>query len=303
VLATILITNYNYGRYLPEALESALAQTHPDVEVIVVDDGSTDDSHRILEGYGDRIRVLLKENAGMAAAVNDGYAMSRGDVVCFLDADDVFLPGKVAAVVAACRPGVSVVYHPLQAMRTDGTPFAKPTPRSVLRGEIRRAAERSGGWWPRPLTTGLAFPRAFLDRVMPMPVPEPPLRLWPDTYLADAAPFHGPVAGIPHALARNRIHERNSWTLASITGGDDAEVVRRRLEQVRFEFEVLERSLGRMGVAARLSISDHPEYQQHRWAAGEARTRARALATWIRCPTLPWPMKWRQLARVVLRRW
>jgi cellulose synthase/poly-beta-1,6-N-acetylglucosamine synthase-like glycosyltransferase len=91
-LASIIIDNYNYGRLLKDAIDSALAQTYRNTEVIVVDDGSTDNSREIIAGYGDRIIPVLKENGGQASALNAGFAVSQGDVILFLDADDVLLP-------------------------------------------------------------------------------------------------------------------------------------------------------------------------------------------------------------------
>ena len=84
-LVTILICNYNYGRFLAEAIESALAQTWKNIEVIVVDDGSTDESREILTKYKGKIRIILKENGGQASAFNAGIAKARGEIVCFLD--------------------------------------------------------------------------------------------------------------------------------------------------------------------------------------------------------------------------
>src|SRR5437870_11095985 len=93
--ASIIITSYNYGRFLAEAIDSALAQTYPATEVIVVDDGSTDHSRELVLGYGDRIRAVLKENGGQASAFNAGFNVSRGDVLFFLDSDDLLLPSAV----------------------------------------------------------------------------------------------------------------------------------------------------------------------------------------------------------------
>ncbi len=94
-LVSIVIPNYNYGRFLAEAIESALAQTYPHIEVIVVDDGSTDDSCRVLESFGGLIRTLFQENRGPAAARNAGVRVASGANVQFLDADDVLLPRAV----------------------------------------------------------------------------------------------------------------------------------------------------------------------------------------------------------------
>src|SRR5689334_13928789 len=94
---SIVIDNYNTARFVGEAIESALGQTRPDVEVVVVDDGSTDGSRDVIAGFEGRVRVVLQENRGQAGAVNTGYAAVSGDVVLFLDGDDVLLPGAAAA--------------------------------------------------------------------------------------------------------------------------------------------------------------------------------------------------------------
>src|SRR5437870_10165188 len=98
-LVSIIINNYNYGRFLREAIDSALAQTAPNVEVIVVDDGSTDNSAAIIAGYGNRVVPMFKTNGGQTSALNAGFARSTGDVVLFLDADDVLLPTAVEKAI------------------------------------------------------------------------------------------------------------------------------------------------------------------------------------------------------------
>jgi glycosyltransferase involved in cell wall biosynthesis len=98
-LASILINNYNYGRFLGQAIDSALSQDYLSKEILVVDDGSTDNSREIIFSYGDRIIPIFKENGGQASAFNAGVAASRGDILCFLDADDFFYPEKITHVV------------------------------------------------------------------------------------------------------------------------------------------------------------------------------------------------------------
>src|SRR2546422_9955025 len=106
-LATIIVNNYNYGRFLREAVDSALNQTYRNTEVIVVDDGSTDGSPEIIASYGDRIIPVLKQNGGQNSALNAGFSLSRGDVILFLDSDDVLVPTAVeAALEALAEPDV-----------------------------------------------------------------------------------------------------------------------------------------------------------------------------------------------------
>src|SRR5262249_5510318 len=94
VRASLIISTFNHARFLGAAIDSALAQTLGVVDVIVVDDGSTDDTPAVLERYAGRIRVLRQPNRGLAAARNTGLAAARGTFVSFLDADDVMAPTK-----------------------------------------------------------------------------------------------------------------------------------------------------------------------------------------------------------------
>ncbi len=96
-MVSIVIPCYNYARFLRSALDSALAQARPDlpIEVLVVNDGSTDDSSVVIAEYGDRVRCIDKNNAGLSAARNTGMHESRYDLVQFLDADDVLAPNAI----------------------------------------------------------------------------------------------------------------------------------------------------------------------------------------------------------------
>jgi glycosyltransferase involved in cell wall biosynthesis len=94
---------FNGERFLAEALESILAQTYPPTELIVVDDGSTDGSPQIVQAYGERVVLLQQSNRGPAAARNRGIRAARGDLLAFLDADDLWRPEKLERQVAFLR--------------------------------------------------------------------------------------------------------------------------------------------------------------------------------------------------------
>src|SRR5688500_7068290 len=100
---SVVIPVYNGANYLAQAIDSALAQTYPDGEVVVVDDGSTDEraTERIARGYGHRIRYIRKENGGVATALNAGIEAMTGDYFSWLSHDDMYLPDKVALQVEA----------------------------------------------------------------------------------------------------------------------------------------------------------------------------------------------------------
>lgn len=95
--ASIVITAFNYGNYVGDAINSCLQQTYPDIEIIVVDDGSTDDTRSVCESFGDRIVYIYQQNRGVSAARNTGLKDISGEFVTFLDADDMLPPGSISA--------------------------------------------------------------------------------------------------------------------------------------------------------------------------------------------------------------
>lgn len=109
---SVVVPVYNGAAYLQQALDSALQQPGADVELVVVDDGSTDETPRILDRYRGRITALRQDNAGMGAARNAGIGVARGEFIAFVDSDDYWLDGKLAAQLAlfARRPGVGLVF-------------------------------------------------------------------------------------------------------------------------------------------------------------------------------------------------
>ena len=115
---SVIVPCYNGRRYLAEALDSVLTQTHRALEVIVVDDGSTDDSPRIAQGYGNRVSLVQQSNAGPAAARNAGIARATGDLLAFIDQDDLWLPDKLAIQCVAFRddPSLDLCYCHVQRL-------------------------------------------------------------------------------------------------------------------------------------------------------------------------------------------
>lgn len=118
-LVSAIIPNYNYARYVGEAVESALGQTYPNIEVIVVDDGSTDNSLEVLEQYRDRIKIIEQKNSGVCVARNRGVAESTGEYIAFLDADDVWLPEKIEKQVAVFEHDSMVSFSTTGAFTID----------------------------------------------------------------------------------------------------------------------------------------------------------------------------------------
>lgn len=217
-LVSILINNYNYGRFLGEAIESALNQTYKEREVIVVDDGSTDNSRQVISGYGDRIIPVLKENGGQASAFNAGFAASRGEIICFLDSDDIFCPEKVEKIVAVYTsfPDIGWCYHTQEIFSTE-CGASVLTERHYYdmsrsrRYDLRTAMKCYRQKISPPATSGLTFRRDILAQMLPMR--EAPSVTISDHYLKYVAFSLASGYYIAEKLSRQRIHDSNQYTL------------------------------------------------------------------------------------------
>lgn len=214
VVVDIVIDNYNYGRFLPDAIASARAQTHPAVNVIVVDDGSTDDSREVLSGQADEVTVVLKENGGQASALNAGAERCTGDVMVFLDADDLLKPdaaARIAAAFAADEALVRVQYR-MDVIDAEGVPTGEEKPFRHLpmpSGDLRQRElvySFDLGWMP---TSANAFRTDALRRILP--IPESSYRILADWYLVHLSTLLGPILSLDGILASYRVHGENNF--------------------------------------------------------------------------------------------
>lgn len=214
-LTSIIINNYNYGQFLGQAIDSALNQSYPHVEVIVVDDGSTDESRDVIQSYGDRIIPVLKENGGQASAFNAGFAQSRGTVIFFLDADDIFAPEKVETVlhVFAAHPSSHWCFHPLKLVNSRRETLFEPISKGTLQECDFRASIKNRGKVPidPPATSGLCFQRDLLEQILPMP--EGNTISIGDHYLKFSAIALSKGIFLDKNLAQQVVHGKNAYTL------------------------------------------------------------------------------------------
>jgi glycosyltransferase involved in cell wall biosynthesis len=208
-LVSAVINNRNYGRFLPQAIDSVLGQTYPAdrVELIVVDDGSTDDSRRVIEAFGGRVKRVYQEHGGQAAAINAGVRAAAGELVCLLDSDDWWRPDKLARVARwfSGNPSLGLVQHWCQEVGSDGRllPGRLPHVTPVFRWQdfLGRRTYFTG-------TTGLSFRRDVLEKVGPIPAG---LTFCADEYLYTHAVFFAPVGTIQEPLAWRRVHGANLY--------------------------------------------------------------------------------------------
>jgi glycosyltransferase involved in cell wall biosynthesis len=215
---SILINNYNYGRFLGEAIRSALAQGYLNREIIVVDDGSTDDSLPIAQSFGDQVRLIAKQNGGQASAFNAGFAASRGQIICLLDADDVFLPGKVERIVEVFRenPDSAWCFENLKLFR-DSQSQRRPRDRCFAAGKVDARQSMIEGVFPSNIesaSSGLSFRRELLARILPMPHAKSILLC--DDYIKAACYALSPGIALDEELALQRLHGANLYTNTAI---------------------------------------------------------------------------------------
>jgi len=222
VLVSVVVNNYNYEAYLAEAIDSALGQTHPRVEVVVVDDGSSDGSRDVVASYGDRVIPQFKENGGQGSAINAGFAASSGEVVIFLDADDVLLPETASRVVAAFRddPSLIKVHYRMQVVDATGAPTGELVPVAGVTMPVWGYGGDAVGLtvkFPRtPMlpTSAAAYRAEALRRILPMPAEG--YRISADEYLNYLSPVLGPAASLEGAGVLYRAHGKNEYRSDSI---------------------------------------------------------------------------------------
>jgi glycosyltransferase involved in cell wall biosynthesis len=212
---SIVINNFNYDKFIAQAIRSALHQTLRATEVIVVDDGSTDNSRKIIESFGQDVKPVWKQNGGQASAFNAGFSASSGDVICLLDADDIFKPEKLEVVVDTFErnPPAQWLFHPLELFNSDPQK-SWPDLRGpiVMTGErdFRSAIQAGRLHFLAPATSGCCFRRELLAQILPMPTASGIAMC--DNFLKFAAMALGSGFYMGRSLALQRIHGNNILT-------------------------------------------------------------------------------------------
>jgi len=211
---SVIIDSYNYGNYIEDAINSVLVQTLPRnmFEVIVVDDGSTDDTRQRVSKYLPGVEYIYKENGGQASAFNAGVAVAQGEYIAFLDADDYWYPNKLAMILEKFESDgqIDVVYHTLTIVNGENEHveiFPKWFNEIVADNPVQNYAD-----WLSVIgsaTSGLSFRMATLRQLFPIPEE---FTLCADGYLMVVAPLVSTRFGlIDCPLGYYRIHGANGF--------------------------------------------------------------------------------------------
>jgi glycosyltransferase involved in cell wall biosynthesis len=231
-LITVLITTYNYGRFIEEAIDSVVAQKLPQerVQIVVVDDGSTDDTVERVRKYGGRVEYYRKANGGQASALNLGIAKARGEILALLDADDLFLPGKLARVAEAFaeNPALGMVYHRMEEWHVGTGERPEWGDFYAVSGDARKEPEKFVRYVPQP-TSCITFRRSSLKGLLPIPEE---ITMLADCYLVALIPFQAPVLALEEFLTIYRIHGGNQYSTGETQVGAESATKRLRMWQI-----------------------------------------------------------------------
>jgi glycosyltransferase involved in cell wall biosynthesis len=222
---SVIIANYNYQEFVGAAIESALAVDWPKKEVIVVDDASTDDSRSVIGGFRDRVAAYFRPKSHQLGAHMFGFEQSTGEIIIFLDSDDLLEPEVMQEVAKVWRPGVSKVQYQMNLIDAAGTQLGTAIPKFLPKDDpekLRRTYLRTMAYTTLP-GSGNAYSRDLVRIVFGFR-PKIPQS---DGVLLTIAPILGDVLTIRKPLARYRIHAANTMALASL----DAAKLRMRLQE------------------------------------------------------------------------
>lgn len=209
-IISVLINNHNYGQFIGEAIESVLNQTYQDFELIIVDGDSSDTSRDVILSYlkkaPDKITAVLKPTSGQGAAFNVGFAMSRGDIICFLDADDYFYPEKLEKIAK---------WHETYDFIGHGRKFYNGS------GELKTAINPIPAYEDQPMllhkygyfysynlmTSNISMRRELAEKIFPMPED---YITFADCYVMMMSQYYGNIKYMPEALNYYRIHKKQA---------------------------------------------------------------------------------------------
>lgn len=212
---TVVIGNYNYARFLRDAIESALANVRANarpgsgerVRVLVIDDGSTDDSRAIIESFRDAVTPVFKDNQGQSSVYNLGLSLVQTEYVLFLDSDDILYPDAIGEVLRAFESGdYAKVQFRLDVIGEDGMRTGVRVPHSTPPRDCAALLRR--GWlYPSPPASGNAYRVSALRSVFPIPMSKHH-RKAADFFAIYGIALTGAICALDSALGGYRVHRK-----------------------------------------------------------------------------------------------
>jgi glycosyltransferase involved in cell wall biosynthesis len=206
-MISVVISAYNYGKFLEQSIKSALGQDYPkhSFEIIVIDDGSTDNTPEIANKYNEQIKYIRQKNAGQAGVFNTAFRESNGEILCFLDADDYWYPGKLKTIIPVFEKyaDAGMVQHHSDFVDANSNPLKnkfEKLPNFYDLEYFKNNRVYFNG------TTNLSFRKTFLSNIMPEP---PAMGNYADQYLYWNILFYAKVYNLNSTLAAHRVHGSN----------------------------------------------------------------------------------------------
>ncbi len=249
-LVSVILSSYNYGRFLKQSIDSVLEQTYGNVQLIVVDDGSTDNSREIIESYGSRFISIFQTNSGHASTVNKGIEQTTGEIICFLDADDCFHLEKISKVVQSFQehPEWGQIGHSWLTINAEGEIVGKSTSNILSQGDVKDLL-LSCGRYASAISSALACRRSILNKVMP-------IRKWgADTYLNVTMPFYTLIGSINEPLMYYRMHGNNVRAYSN----DLPFLIQQREATANF----INETAALTGITSTFDINNDPDYRSY----------------------------------------
>ncbi len=213
-MISVILANYNGAKFLEEAIQSVIDQRFNEYELIIIDDGSTDNSRNLISKYAhhfpDKIKPIFSlRNKGQGESFNRGFSETKGDLICFMDSDDVWLPDKLSNVSNYFDLGhknIAFLQHNLFLIRHN-TVTKENYRNTLISGNLYKTTQEAQilpvGFTP---TTGLTFPRSILEKILPIPQE---FRICADGFLTRTALCFGDIASVSESWGGYRVHSDN----------------------------------------------------------------------------------------------